>query len=478
MASQRLNGGRADRPLPTASGANPTPEGTGTPQSVLNSQTVARPPRPNRRRSEPKPRVIAVKGFKSVRDEISIELRPLTLLCGSNSSGKSAFMQPLLLIKQTLEVGYDPGPLLLDGPNVSFGRASEMLWKGKAKADTAKQFSFSYTGTDGERSKFTFLLGKGGIDLASLEYTPPLDAGQSITLRRSLTHEQLREFVGSPFREIVDRDANSRLQVERQRCFFEIRFQSSPGRYITLPIGTSTLVQDQATSLLHLPGLRDLPARLYPATRAGRVFPGPFHPYVASVIATWAEGSSSALIGLNQDLQALGLTWKVEAQKVGDTKVALRVGRLTQPQQGGARDLVNIADVGLGVSQTLPVLVALRAAASGQIVYLEQPEIHLHPRAQVALGPVLVGAARRGVIVVCETHSHLLVRSIQAQTAGDQLDPALVALHWFTRDGQGVTQVTSGGLDNAGTYGDWPLDFNDVELGLENDYLDLIQRAW
>ena len=51
--------------------------------------------------------------------------------------------------------------------------------------------------------------------------------------------------------------------------------------------------------------------------------------------------------------------------------------------------MVSIADVGFGVSQVLPVLVALIVAKPGQLVYLEQPELHLHPRAQVALAQEL-----------------------------------------------------------------------------------------
>src|SRR5438132_10068460 len=70
---------------------------------------------------------LMVGGFKSISEEQSIEVRPLTLLAGANSSGKSSMMQPLLLLKQTLEVSYDAGPLQLNGPNVKFTSADQLL---------------------------------------------------------------------------------------------------------------------------------------------------------------------------------------------------------------------------------------------------------------------------------------------------------------------------------------------------------------
>src|SRR5438034_5164415 len=70
---------------------------------------------------------IQVAGFKSISQEQSIEIKPLTILAGANSSGKSSMMQPLLLLKQTLEAPYDPGPLLLNGPNVRFNSAEQMF---------------------------------------------------------------------------------------------------------------------------------------------------------------------------------------------------------------------------------------------------------------------------------------------------------------------------------------------------------------
>src|SRR4051812_18373001 len=70
---------------------------------------------------------IQVGGFKSISDEQRIEVRPLTILAGANSSGKSSIMQPVLLLKQTLEVAYDPGPLLLHGANARFTSTDQLL---------------------------------------------------------------------------------------------------------------------------------------------------------------------------------------------------------------------------------------------------------------------------------------------------------------------------------------------------------------
>src|SRR5258708_34909493 len=72
---------------------------------------------------------IWVAGYKSIVEEQHIEIRPLTILAGANSSGKSSIIQPLLLLKQTLEVGYDPGALFLTGPNVKFTSASQLFSK-------------------------------------------------------------------------------------------------------------------------------------------------------------------------------------------------------------------------------------------------------------------------------------------------------------------------------------------------------------
>ncbi|GAC1318540.1 MAG: hypothetical protein NVSMB14_16220 [Isosphaeraceae bacterium] len=227
---------------------------------------------------------------------------------------------------------------------------------------------------------------------------------------------------------------------------------------------------DFIQAVIHLPGLRGAPERLYPVAGIGPFFPGRVDFYTAGLIDSWATDAKDLLGSLGKDLEYLGLTWKVEARRVNDAYIELHVGRLPKMKRGGSQDLVNIADVGLGVSQILPVLVALRAARPGQLVYIEQPEIHLHPRAQVAMAKLFANAAKRGARVVVETHSSLLLLGIQTLVAEGELDPSLVGLNWFSRK-NGITEIQRAELDDAGRFGDWPEDFADVSLDAEHRYL-------
>jgi len=237
---------------------------------------------------------------------------------------------------------------------------------------------------------------------------------------------------------------------------------------------TISVFEPQLRKIIHLPGIRGNPERTYPTTAVDSSYQGTFQDYVASIILNWQTESDQRLDVLSHALDRLGLTWKVLAKPINDTQVELHIGRLLRGRRGGARDTVSIADVGFGVSQTLPVLVALIAAEPGQLVYLEQPEIHLHPRAQIGLAEVLAEAAGRGVRVVAETHSSILLLAIQTLVAEGRLDADLIGLNWFTRDEDGITKIAKASLDESGAFGDWPEDFGSVALTIESRYLDAV----
>ena len=206
------------------------------------------------------------------------------------------------------------------------------------------------------------------------------------------------------------------------------------------------------------------------------LFPGTFERYVATVIEGWQSSGDSRLDDLHAMLKELGLAQEVVVERVDDTRIELRVGAMIDAALRQPR-LTSIADVGFGVSQVLPVLVALLVADAGQLVYVEQPELHLHPRAQCVLANLLADTARRGVRLIVETHSALLLLSVRTLVADGKLDPGLVKLHWFSLNREdGSTAVSSADLDQDGAYGDWPEDFGDVELAAEGMYLDAVEQ--
>ena len=417
---------------------------------------------------------IAVSGFKSLAEECTIDIRPLTILAGANSSGKSSIMQPLLMLKQTLEAPYDPGPLLIDGPNVQFTLAEQFLSKLVSKERTDR-FQIRIETNKSISVKTTFRKGQKGIELVEMTTERKLEVDQPLGL--TLTPFTLySEMSAREIKSLADQDSIFKDLVKgfdavrRSRCF--LRLESQDGR---MSFDVTHHLNFYIFNIIHLPGLRGNPERTYKPASTGPQYPGTFQHYVASIIHEWQETGEERLRTLADTLYALGLTGQVGTKKIDDTRIELQVGRLPlPPASGGARggtDMVSIADVGFGVSQILPVLVALIVAEPGQLVYLEQPELHLHPRAQVALAQVLADAAKRGIRVVAETHSSLLLLEIQTLVAKGNLSPDLVKLHWFTRDDNGATKVTPAELDEVGAYGNWPVDFDDVDLKAQNRYI-------
>jgi predicted ATPase len=428
---------------------------------------------------------ISVSGYKFIANPCSIEIQNLTILSGANSSGKSSIMQPLLLLKQTLEATYDPGALLLNGANVKFTSTEQVFSKLSSKK--YKDFSIETEINQSSSIRLNFYKTTKNIDIKQMVYQE--NGEPEAVFRTDMTPEEIEKNLPKQVKKIYQ-DLSSKINndhefskmiyfnVERIRCFLEVKLlinqddKSIPQTFFSFT--RSGLFQKYIRDIIHVPGLRGNPERTYPVTAIGEQFPGTFENYVASVINNWQITKSSKLKDLARYLKILGLTGKVDTKQINDTQVEIRVARLPcnfNPKTKST-EMVSIADVGFGVSQTLPALVALLVAEPEQLVYLEQPEIHLHPRAQAALADILIESANRGVRVVIETHSDLILKRIQSLVAEDRIKPDKVKLHWFTRDQEGCTNITTADLDKAGTFGDWPEDFSEVDLQEESRYLD------
>jgi hypothetical protein len=245
--------------------------------------------------------------------------------------------------------------------------------------------------------------------------------------------------------------------------------------------------------MIYVPGLRGDQNRKWLFTEISEqgFFEGPFESYVPSLIYSWQHADDTKREDeLEAGLELLGLASSITTMRVSESEIEVLIPialERSRPKITGPSEAllniavqythVNIADVGLAVSTVLPVLVALIQADPGQLVYIEQPELHLHPRAQWKLAQVLAQAANRGVRLVIETHSSLLLRGILTQIAESKIANDKAILHWFERDSKtGISTVHSAEPDPAGRVGDWPEDFGDVELGSDNDYLNAVEN--
>ena len=119
---------------------------------------------------------------------------------------------------------------------------------------------------------------------------------------------------------------------------------------------------------------------------------------------------------------------------------------------------VNLADTGYGVAQVLPILLQLYFSRPGQIVLIEEPELHLNPAAQRVLFDLIHGFASEGRQIIVETHSeHFLLRLRRRSIEQPELRQ-MVRLYFGDRKDD-HSEVTELPLTEDGRLDNWPAGF-------------------
>ena len=118
--------------------------------------------------------------------------------------------------------------------------------------------------------------------------------------------------------------------------------------------------------------------------------------------------------------------------------------------------------MGVGASQILPVVVIYLLAEAGDLVLLEQPEIHLHPRPQQVLGDFLLGIAQTGRQLIVETHSEYLINRLRRRIVEQALEEEskLIRLLYAKRS-RGATSFDELRPNNFALFDVWPEGFFD-----------------
>ncbi len=465
---------------------------------------------------------MALSNFKALKNA-SINVKPITILLGKNSSGKSSFLQSLLLLKQTAESRDPWSPLVPRGALIDLGSYEDFVFGHQSDRDISFEIDLLLPRWRREiyepstPSRFyppNFSAYFGPMRMASqkqsLQNAPDMPIHLSMTFsyspsRKKTVLKELQCALGSQkkgefsargkgkgfFEHDVSLETESghrsvRITFEgcRVRKFYEphivwgkkvsVRPLSGPKyktkrheliyqarRELDLLISmTSSAVDELIKRIIHLGPIRDAPRRTYVASGETRIDVGPRGESAVEML--YADMVSANQTADQKERIRRVRYWltRLEMANTFDFPDLAGSAFLFKPRNPNIGLSSNVADHGFGLSQTLPVIVQGFYADPGSVLLMEQPEIHLHPKAQASLADFIVEISRRGILLIIETHSEHLVERLQRLVGENKLSPKSLSILLFDI-GQDGTKVSELKLTPHGKRFDWPVDFAD-----------------
>lgn len=400
---------------------------------------------------------ISLHNFRAFAGWQSLDLRPITLLFGSNNSGKSALLRSLPLIADSIPTGEraNMGALNLKSSAARGASFKDLLWKGRAPEEGEElELEFEWSDTE-EIARAKYLL----------RWREEINSAAVVRLEMSSrASEQTAEHEEEP-RSLVWEWAESSEDLRRLPRLFsgkddsgrvlegEIDFRGLNLEFVSRSLDTDLIegwgwgelrraleVQlDQfASHLRWLTATRSPPTRLVPqASRfESRLEPDGANaasvltarPYALEIVSSFFEET------LKRQLEVLPVS-------AGLSRLILR------PIDHPGYD-IDLIDSGEGPLQVLPVLTLLALSylepadpniaelrEHPTILAIEEPESHLHPELQRALGAFICENLQRDTSVILETHSLQILLAVQLAVARGEVCPEDVALYWVQSQG-------------------------------------------
>lgn len=440
---------------------------------------------------------IRLKNFRCFREEQTARLAPLTLLVGENSTGKTSF---LALIRALWDLARrNRVPDFKEEP-YDLGSFDEIAHHRGARGGRAETFEagFAVTYEDQETTedagyRLNIVFGKKGTVPFPVERRFS-DSDENVWFEHGLQQDGSWRFsFGTPSGEwVLKKDANFGSWVSDDDVvpsyilleFFLRGWIDRKGRKIRSELTTlsgsgepsesdwnlieriytshrKSLLYDESLDLYASAPVRSKPHRTYDPSRPTRDPEGDYVPmYLADLYFRDVTRWKALKDALEKFGKEAGLFDEISVKPFGKTASGpfqLQIRKSGRKAKGPQRNLI---DVGYGVSQVLPVITELLRHDAPPMFLLQQPEVHLHPSAQAALGSLLCQVATPRRQLVVETHSdHLLDRvRMDVRDGVGKLKPEDVSILYFERGDLDV-RIHSLRLDEEGNVLDAPEDY-------------------
>ena len=409
---------------------------------------------------------LRLSNFRAFDHEVTVRFRPITILIGQNNAGKSSVIKFLLMLQQSLSP--TSGSFLApSGEKVRLGRFSE-LKNGKSRK---KNLTFSLQAIDSgqDTDAWTLYLAKQKLDDshavryavdASVSFSKEFKLRGKSSVSALLGDKVLFTLSSSVTENSHFMDFTDILQ-KRRRAGQRNSDQEQAEQYCLMSLAR------QINRLYHIgPVTADLPESFDAGSPVATNYVGTSGQNTLYLLKNTLASKSRCQFLLSHLSNVLGIN-DIAFHELEEVAQCTAKNNLT-----GAK--TNIANLGSGVSQCLPIFVQGAAMDPHSTLMVEQPETQIHPAAQLDLATFFADLwMKRKVCSIIETHSgNILLRLRSLVALGPEqggLSPADISIAYFDiHDGR--TIVRNLDVDEDGMMEDGlPLEFfgADIEEGLK-----------
>lgn len=365
---------------------------------------------------------VELRNFKSIKKKY-FPLRNLNILLGLNGQGKSSFIQSLLLLRQSSNLAQ--GELKLNGGD-----------NGWVNLGTTKDTLYQYSKSEGLSMGLQF----EDTDMYEMDFDYEIDA------------DVFKQTNRLP-------QADNYISLNGQQALFSNNFQYLNAQRIEPSSLNKTSYSNVVDS--NSIGKYGQYTAHYIELRGGDdvVFENLLHDHSKTVDAiTNKEFVNRSLINqINLWLGEISPGVTVQTTKISSDYILLEYA-FRQPTFGNTNKY-KPENVGFGISYALHVITALLSAKPSELIVIENPESHIHPRGQAELGKLIARVAQNDVQIIIETHSDHILNGIRVAVKEAVIDANKVIAFYFEKTVKATEQyseITDIEIDRNGTLSDYP----------------------
>ncbi|UCP82115.1 AAA family ATPase [Pectobacterium versatile] len=421
---------------------------------------------------------ISAKNFKAF-ENIEMDIRPITLIVGPNNSGKSSALAIPRILSQTLQ-SYDNNiPLLLNGYLGDFGTYKDITFgnitrrgieikisASKNPSSNVNSTFFKRSGLDANaeiefhfkykyRSKFReivlkeIIIESSGKNVITITRSDDSENYVINTLNNVTIPTELRSSISKNIRVFNFLPKNLLLGYEMHTNKKVKDLIADETLNITRALGyICDILHKDLIGMEYLGAMRSAPLRsyLYSGEKHSKVgISGENSANILAMDDIKGEKKTKNIISKISDwLNKAGIASDLKINHLSDRHYEIKI------QHPVTKEYENYADVGYGNSQIIPVLTAGYNMNTGNMLIIEEPEIHLHPKAQAELASFFLDMYQDNKTVIAETHSEHLIVRLQQYIASQIIPEKDIVIYYshFIDDKKSLIKIELNELGN------------------------------